>query len=92
MVVMATALPLPAQADTPSCAPRHKLTADLAMKYGEIAFASGFTINQSIKFYGNAKTGSWPVVAINTDGVACGVAVGDGLEIMLLALAQGASY
>ena len=92
MIVMATALPVPAQADSPSCAPKQRLTADLEMKYGEIAFASGFTINQSIEFYGNAKTGSWSVVAINPDGVACVVAVGEGLEVMLLALAQGASY
>jgi hypothetical protein len=83
-------LPTPASAD--QCAPKQMVAQQLGDRYGEVTFASGVTTDNSVKFFGNPRTGTWSMVIVKPDGMACVVAIGDGLEVIKLAFTQGASY
>jgi hypothetical protein len=86
------ALPGAATAAPQNCGKIQDVAAQLGSIYGEMVFAAGVATNQSVKFLGNPRTGTWTMVAIRPDGIACVIANGDGLEVMNFALARSASY
>lgn len=90
-IFLMTALAGQVNAGERNCAPKQAVVDELAKKFGEIAFASGIATGNSVKFFGNAHTGSWTMVMIRPDGYACILATGDGLEVLTLALAENAA-
>ncbi len=78
----------PAAATGTLCGPKQAVGDQLAQRYGEVPIVSGISLNNSMKFYGNPKTGSWSMVFIKPDGVACVLASGEALEVSSLAYAQ----
>jgi hypothetical protein len=89
IILFAATLPMQAQA-AGNCDPKQLVFDSLIARYGETAFASGTSISYAVKFYGNPQSGSWLIVAIKPDGMACVIAEGEGLEVMTLALADSA--
>ena len=89
---LVAAMLLPVSANAAQCGPKKMVTEQLGDRYGEVNFASGIATDNSVKFFGNPRTGTWSVVVIKPDGLACVMATGDGLEVMKLAFAEGASY
>jgi hypothetical protein len=68
---------------TNNCGPKQAVSDALATQFGEFAFASGVSVSNSVKFFGNPQTGTWTLVVVQPDGMACIVALGDGLELPL---------
>jgi len=79
-------------ANAGQCGPKQMVAEQLGDRYGEVTFASGVAIDSSVKFYGNPQTGTWSMVVITPDGLACVIAIGEGLEVVKLAFAEGTSY
>jgi hypothetical protein len=91
-MVLVAAMPLSSTANAGQCGPKQLVTEQLGDRYGEINFASGIAVDSSVKFFGNPTTGTWSIVVIKPDGLACVTATGEGLEVMKLAFAQDAFY
>jgi hypothetical protein len=72
----------PAVPATINCGPKQTVSDTLSKQFGETAFASGVAADQQIKFFGNPRTGSWSMVVIRPDGIACIVAIGEGLNVL----------
>lgn len=77
-----------------NCAPKAQMSEALASQFGEIAFATGTTVDSAVKFYGNPRTGTWSVVVTRPNGTSCVVAIGDDLEVGIATLkaAEDASF
>jgi hypothetical protein len=78
----------PAMAQGPQCGPKLEVATQLVERFGEVPIATGITFNNSMKFFGNPKTGSWSLIFIRPDGIACVLAAGQDLEVSSLAYAQ----
>ena len=78
----------PAAAQSPQCGPKMAVARQLALQYGEVPIVSGVSLNNAMKFFGNPRTGSWSMIVVRPDGVACVLAVGEALEVSSLAFAQ----
>ena len=91
-VIMGAGLLLSTAANADQCGPKQMVAQQLGDRYGEVTFASGVSTENSVKFFGNPRTGTWSMVIIRPDGVACVIAIGDGLEVMNLAFAQSTSF
>ena len=78
----------PAAAESPQCGPKKAVASQLAEQFGEVPIVSGISLNNSMKFFGNPRTGSWSMVFVRPDGVACVLAVGEDLEVSSLAFTQ----
>lgn len=80
MIRLAAALSLlaaPALAGT-NCAPIDQVVARLTDGYGEHIVWEGITAAPLLmQVWGNADTGSWTLVILDADGVACVSAYGD---------------
>lgn len=68
--VALAALSVPAMAQAP-CGPVDAVRSMLESKYGEQGFAEAVTGQYRVEIWTNADTGSWTVVVIRTDGIAC---------------------
>jgi hypothetical protein len=62
----------------------------LAQQFGEVPIVSGVSLNNAMKFFGNPRTGSWSMIVVRPDGIACVMAVGEDLEVSSLAFTQNA--
>ena len=82
----------PAVAQGPQCGPKLEVATQLAQRFGEVPIASGIAFNNSMKFFGNPKTGSWSLIFIRPDGMACVLAAGEDLEVSSLAYAQSTTW
>lgn len=89
---LVAAMLLSSSANAGQCAPKEMVIEQLGDRYGEVTFASGIAIDSSVKFFGNPQTGTWSMVVIRPDGLACVIATGEGLEVVTLAFAEGTSY
>ena len=78
----------PATAESPQCGPKMAVASQLAEQFGEVPIVSGISLNNSMKFFGNPRSGSWSMVFVRPDGVACVLAVGEDLEVSSLAFTQ----
>jgi hypothetical protein len=78
----------PAAAESPQCGPKMAVANQLAQQFGEVPIVSGISLNNSMKFFGNPRTGSWSMIFVRPDGIACVLAVGEDLEVSSLAFAQ----
>ena len=90
-ILLLAGLSLPAEAAGTHCSTKQAVEDFLRVKFGEIAFASGVSFKNAVKFYGNPKSGSWSMVVNRPDGTACIIATGDSLEVTILALAHDAA-
>ena len=65
-------------AQTPNCAPRDDVIAMLAGKYGETVQGGGFSGQRGtvVFTFANLETGSWSIIEVRPDGVACLMASG----------------
>lgn len=72
---------MPALAGAASCAPKAVIEDALGGQFAETPFATGIAAGNMVKFFGNAESGSWTVVVVRPDGVACVVAQGENLEL-----------
>ena len=88
--LLAVGMAAPAAADVAQCGPKKAVAAQLAERFGEVPIVSGISSNNSMKFFGNPRTGSWSMIFIRPDGVACILATGEDLEVSSLAFAQNA--
>jgi hypothetical protein len=86
------AILLSSSANAGQCGPKQMVTEQLGDRYGEVTFASGVVVDNSVKFFGNPQTGTWSMVVIRPDGLACVIATGEGLEVVKPAFAEGAYY
>jgi hypothetical protein len=87
-VLLLTVGTLPAMAQGPQCGPKLEVATQLAQRFGEVPIATRIAFNNSMKFFGNPKTGSWSLIFIRPDGMACVLATGEDLEVSSLAYAQ----
>lgn len=78
----------PAAAGSPQCGPKMAVASQLAQQFGEVPIVSGISLNNSMKFFGNPRTGSWSMIFVRPDGIACVLAVGEDLEVSSLAFTQ----
>ncbi len=78
----------PAAAQNPQCGPKMAVASQLAQQFGEVPIVSGISLNNSMKFFGNPRTGSWSMIFVRPDGIACVLAVGEDLEVSGLAFKQ----
>ena len=70
-------LTAPAYAEAP-CAEHDKVAAMLESQYGEIPFATGTVMaGAAAEFYRNDTTGTWTLLVIRPDGLACIAAAGE---------------
>lgn len=58
------------------CDQHDTLVTALADKYGEQKQSAGLTNNQVMEIYANNETGTWTVLMVNANGLACLVAAG----------------
>lgn len=58
------------------CAQHGTMVESLADKYGEQKQSAGLTNNQVMEVYANNETGTWTVLMVNANGLACMVAAG----------------
>lgn len=80
-----------AQAEA-ACGPKQAMMNALTTEFGEIPFATGVSLNKSVKLFGNPQTGTWSLVLITPEGVACIVAAGEGLEVATFTASNGAVF
>lgn len=76
-----TAAFLPISAHAASCAPKALIEEALGTQFGEAAFAMGLAVGNIVKFFSNPQSGSWTVVVVRPDGIACVVAQGENFEV-----------
>ena len=81
----------PAVAESVQCGPKLAIAKQLSERFGEVPIVSGISMSSSMKFFGNPRTGSWSLILIKPNGVACVVATGEDLEVSSLAYAQNIS-
>jgi hypothetical protein len=66
------------------CDTHDGMTAYLADRYGESPAAMGTVgFTYVMEVFVNPKTGTWTIVLTQTDGTACGITSGEGLEMLL---------
>lgn len=71
----------PAFGQTPNCADRARVIADLSVNYGETRQSIGLAVNNVIvETFANAKTGSWTITVTTPAGVTCLIASGTAFE------------
>lgn len=63
-----------------NCAPRDRVIAFLAERYGEGLQAMGLSGSAVMELYANRATGTWTLVATGPEGIACLVASGQAFE------------
>jgi hypothetical protein len=88
ILLLTSGMIAPAAAEVVQCGPKQAVAAQLAERFGEVPIVSGISLNNSMKFFGNPRTGSWSMIFIRPDGVACVLATGEDLEVSSLAFAQ----
>ena len=88
IIILTIGMVSSASADVVQCGPKKAVADQLAGRFGEVPIVSGISLNNSMKFFGNPRTGSWSMIFIRPDGVACVLATGDALEVSSLAYAQ----
>ena len=86
--MLMTGMAWPASAEVSQCGPKQTVADQLAGRFGEVPIVSGISKNTSMKFFGNPRTGSWSMVVIRPDGIACVLAIGEDLEVSSLAFTQ----
>lgn len=59
-----------------ACAQHGTMVENLADKYGEQKTSAGLTGQQVMEVYANPETGTWTVLMVNAEGLACMVAAG----------------
>lgn len=70
-----------AVAQTSNCAPFEIVNERLVSKYSEEQRTIGLTSQGAvITQYANDETGTWTIIAVNPNGIACVLAAGDGWE------------
>ena len=63
------------------CAPREKVIARLANKYGETRQSMGLGSNNAVmEVFASAESGSWTITVTMTSGITCLVASGQAFE------------
>lgn len=60
-----------------ACAQHGTMVENLADKYGEQKTNAGLTGQQVMEVYANPETGTWTVLMVNANGLACMVAAGE---------------
>ena len=82
-----SATPAPAQN---FCADRSELVKSLADKFKENPAAVGQVDASAVVEVFVSATGTWTIIATGTDGKSCVLSAGEGWEINLAALGEGA--
>lgn len=72
------------------CAQRDELVKSLAEKYRENPAAVGQIDGNAVIEVFVSNAGSWTILATGTDGNSCVVSAGEGWELNVLALGEGA--
>ncbi len=62
-----------------SCAPHDRIVAGLEQRYGEVRQGAGLRLGEMIELWASPE-GTWTLVAVRADGLACIVA--DGTDWM----------
>ena len=88
IAMLMTGMAWPASANVSQCGLKQTVTDELAGRFGEVPIVSGISMNNSMKFFGNPRTGSWSMVVVRPDGLACVLAIGEDLEVSSLAFTQ----
>ena len=88
LMIGTTGMVAPAAAQSPQCGPKMAVASQLAQQFGEVPIVSGISLNNSMKFFGNPRSGSWSMIFVRPDGIACVLAVGEDLEVSSLAFTQ----
>ncbi len=70
----------PASAEHP-CGRKDLIEQALGTRFGEAAFAMGMAEGNVVKFFTNPQSGSWTIVVVRPDGVACVAAQGENFEL-----------
>jgi hypothetical protein len=81
IAILACLAAYPGTAEAASCAPKALIEEALGTRFGEVAFAMGMAVGNVVKFFSNPQSGSWTVVVIRPDGIACVVAQGENFEV-----------
>ena len=64
-----------------ACAARDEMVATLRERYGEHRVAAGIeNAGHVMEVFASPRTGSWTILATDTDGTACVMAVGEHFE------------
>lgn len=63
------------------CGPVNDITRILQDRYGEKPVAVGRNVSGAMVLYGSVETGTWTILIIKPDGVACVVAGGQQFRV-----------
>ena len=80
LIAALVATPVAAQEN---CAPWEEVTQRLRMAYGEVPQVGGVAAGSMLAWFANPQTGSWTVVGIGSDGIACVLAAGTGYKVFV---------
>ncbi len=72
---------VPASATGTACGPKGLIEETLGTRFGEAAFGMGVADGNVVKFFTNPTSGSWTIVVVRPDGVACVAAQGENFEL-----------
>jgi hypothetical protein len=86
-LLLTTAIPSPA---TSFCADRAEMVKSLTDKFKENPAAVGQINGSAVIEVFVSETGSWTILATGTDGKSCVLSAGEGFEINVAALGEGA--
>lgn len=64
----------------PQCAPYEAVAVGLYRNYGEELASRGLSAGMILETWANVETGTWTIIAVGPDLVACLVTSGDGFE------------
>lgn len=82
--VLSSCYASPIMAQQPQCADSQKVVDYLKNEYGEAPVFAGIVADgvTAITVFANEDTGTFSVLAIRADGVACPIADGNGFQIL----------
>jgi hypothetical protein len=80
-IALAALIAVPAQAQTPQCAPVTDALTVLEAKYQEAPRVSGLASNGSMMLITASESGGFSVMLVSPDGLACMVASGSAFEV-----------
>lgn len=90
-LAQATTAPAPeGYATIEMCGDRSSMVADLQQQFREVPLASGLVDRNSVLEIFVSKTGTWTILATDTDGKSCVMAVGEGFETNINVVTTGA--
>lgn len=72
----------PALPQDTNCAPREKVVARLAERFGEARQSRGLSSGQAlVELFASPETGTWTIVVTRPDGLTCLLAAGHSIQM-----------